>query len=303
MNDFNFDPSVFNKQELDKIFNTLWKGFIEKLLISQDYLNKKKSAFLAKTFQMQNKFNEFYNVVEETPIVVVLQQWLIAQAREKQFLLVKDLIDEKILMIKDKNERLLTVKDLKEKTHEKILEEIRCIDEWNFYEKEQYVQIYLDFSFYLAKSTFNYIPIAKDPDREKVSSRLIKYEIFIEFITNLSKRDALIAKVLYFGAPTIEEVIALKFSQINRAEGKIHFSSKTVNYPKHLLDRLFFFTKKTKTNSLVFVNIKDKEVERSHLNQSFSRASEKMIKATKITPGMLLRHMEAFAKPKNMLVK
>ncbi|MBN2478635.1 MAG: hypothetical protein JXA94_00240 [Parachlamydiales bacterium] len=303
MKDFPFDPNIFNIDILEKKYESFLKDLKAKIpkSIDEKTLDKNFEEFSISIKEMTEKFSKFYEYIKTVPLIVLLAKWIEKQIFEKNqegsIQLLNILIRENILPIMNNN-KLFLLEDLKRYSHLKIIDNIRCKDNWSFLEKENFVNSYLDFSFFLAQNSFNYITAAKDPDREKISTRLIKYETFIEFINNLPKRDSLIAKILYFGAPTIEEAISLKFSQINKKEGKIYYSSKTIDYPKYLLEELFAFSKKTQKDSLVFINIKGKEVERSHLNQSFLRASNKMSKMIKITPGMLLKHKESFAENK-----
>ncbi len=307
MKDLNFDPNIFNKEIFEKKYESFCNDL--KVRISQSIdekaLDKKYDDFSKSINDMKEKFSKFYEFIKAVPLVIFFKDWAKTQIFEKNnenfIQSLNVLIQENILPLLSDNKTLFVLEDLKNHSHLQIIENIRCRINWSFLEKENFVHAYIDFSVFIAQNTFNYIPAASDPDREKISSRLIKYETFIEFITNLSKRDALIAKVLYFGAPTIEEAISLKLSQINKKEGKIHFSLKTINYPKHLLEDLLSFFQKIDLDELVFVNVKGKEVERSHLNQSFLRASNKLSKIEKITPGMLLKHKESFSENKKLL--
>ena len=99
---------------------------------------------------------------------------------------------------------------------------------------------------------------------------------------------ALIAKLLYFGAPTMDEVLNLRVSQVDLKKGIVKFNKFSVRYPKHvMLDLKGYLTKKDK-EELIFVNLRGEMVERTHLNNCFNRASRKISSSKRITPKMLL---------------
>jgi len=96
------------------------------------------------------------------------------------------------------------------------------------------------------------------------------------------------AKLLYFGAPTMDEVLNLRVSQVDLKKGMVRFNKFSVRYPKHvMLELKGYLTKKDKAE-LIFVNLRGEIVERTHLNNCFNRASRKISSTKRITPKMLL---------------
>ena len=96
------------------------------------------------------------------------------------------------------------------------------------------------------------------------------------------------SKLLYFGAPTMDEVLNLRVSQVDLKKGMVRFNKFSVRYPKHvMLELKGYLTKKDKAE-LIFVNLRGEIVERTHLNNCFNRASRKIFSTKRITPKMLL---------------
>lgn len=181
--------------------------------------------------------------------------------------------------------------DFQSDEHIHVIENIRCVKAWGLLEKEELVNCYMKFSYDLARITFGMFHVAFDPDRTRVGRKSIKYELFMDFVQLLSERDVLIAKLLYFGAPNIEGVIALKIAALDMEKLEIKFDERTIHFPKHLMKDIdvYIQSRKDRPNDFVFVNVRGKQVERVHLNQAFMRASSKVPGAFKITPATLLK--------------
>lgn len=181
--------------------------------------------------------------------------------------------------------------DFQSDEHIHVIENIRCVKAWGLFEKEELVNCYLKFSYDLARVTFGMFHVAFDPDRVRVERKTIKYELFLDFVQLLSERDILIAKLLYFGAPSIEGVIALKIAALDMEKLEIKFDERAIRLPKHLMKDIdaYIQLRKDRPNDFVFVNVRGKQVERVHLNQAFMRASSKVPEALKITPATLLK--------------
>ena len=175
--------------------------------------------------------------------------------------------------------------------HIGFIEDIRCVKEWSYLEKEDLVGCYIKFSYDLARFTFGMFHPAFDPDRVRVERKVIKYELFMDFVQRLSERDALMAKLLYFGAPSVESVISLKIADLEIEKLEIKFGERVVRFPKHLMKGIeeYVQTRKDNAKNLVFVNMRGEQVDRVHLDQTFARASGKTPEVTKITPASLLR--------------
>ncbi len=75
----------------------------------------------------------------------------------------------------------------------------------------------------------------EDPDFQRTIKKVVNYKEFIKFIQELQERDALMAKLLYFGAPTMDEVLNLRVSQVDLKKGMVRFNKFSVRYPKHVM--------------------------------------------------------------------
>lgn len=122
-------------------------------------------------------------------------------------------------------------------------------------------------------------------------NKKVPHKQFLEFIEPLSERDQLIAKVLYYGEPTLEEALEITQGKILIKKSAIQFRKDTVPYPKHVIHELKEVTKSKAANELVFTNHKGKQIERSHLNNCFERVTEKLELENRITPKDLLERV------------
>ncbi len=283
--------------ERDPVFMSFWQTCIEKSSKSKDLdkLSPLLSKYTEWTWNMQNTFKEFHAFLKDIPLVVVIRHWVEGvisdkQMGEKYLKGMERLLTQDLIPLKSKTGTAILLSDVRAKGHQETIENIRCVQSWTQAEKEELVQCYVKFSCDLAKYTFDYVPAGYDPDRRVASSRLISYEVFCSFIQYLSKRDALLASVLYFGAPSMEEVLSLKIKAIDKERSCIQFNEKTELFPKRLVqDLLSYAQEHSNPTELLFANLRGEQVDRAHLNQSFARASERMPQGVKITPGSLLR--------------
>lgn len=277
--------------------NLLWEKYTN--LLSGDF---SKKTDLEKQFVQYSvlihETTKFYSSLEKKlqgiPIGVALRYWLSTitnKVKQKGYLQnIVLLIEKEIIPVKNLQGELWTLNQLREhgeEEHKRIIEEIKCIVELSTSVKEELVKCYIEFSQHLYQNTLGIIPIAQDSDQFYASHKVVSYENFLRFVQLLSERDAFIAKLLYFGGPTVEEVLFLKYSQLDFNNCRIIFSKISVNYPKHLMLGLLNFAGKKKKNDLIFLNYKGNQVVRTHLNQSFGRASKEI--HPKITPRDLLK--------------
>jgi len=224
-----------------------------------------------------------------TPIVVAFKAWVKSLGNS----LDSDRLDlicslSKLIPILDKDGHRVMLDHLLDGRHNDTLERIRCLDDIPLITREKMVDYYMQFSLYLSCETYDFIPVAIDWDRELVRDKLIRYDDFISFVQYLPRRDALMAKLLYFGAPSMECVISLTRSRV--LAGSIAYADGEFRLPRHVSWELKAYIKTLDPQEqLIFLNLRDGLVERSHLNQSFARACTKSCSTQKITPGALLK--------------
>lgn len=285
---------VENMANAEKFFWEKYKNQIHNASERSQELEKKFSQYSALIEENQNIYSILKTILKDIPIGIALRHWLNLISNQSKQKKASDqalqLIERQILPVQIKNDQLLTLNYFQEKgeeKHKKIIEEIRCVSDMPTAIKEELVQCYVDFTHYLNQNTFGIIPIAYDPDRFYASHKIVDYDDFMEFVQLLSERDALIAKLLYFGVPTVEEVIFLKYGQLDFNDCIINFSKQSIKYPKHLMLELLNFSGKKKKNASIFLNYKGNQIVRTHLNQSFGRASKEI--NLRITPRDLLK--------------
>lgn len=243
---------------------------------------------------LHSAIGQFREVVKRITIVAAIGDWvrglcLNSSWGEKHFPNVMRLQQQGLLPYKGIDGKSLTLEYFVRNGHQDVLENIRCVNLWSVTEKEGVMQTYITFSRELSLKTYGLIPSGSDPDRDRVRNRSVKYELFLDFVQQLPTRDALIAKLLYFGAPSIEGVLSLKKSSIDKNASIVTFSEGYIVYSKHVVNDLLSFVADREVDQLVFTNFKDAEMDRVHVNQSFTRACEKLPAGTKITPAGLLK--------------
>jgi hypothetical protein len=278
----------------EKLF---WEKYSSQVLNDSEEignLEKKFSQYSALIEENQNIYSLLKALLKDIPIGIALRYWLntiSCQLKQKKIShQIVQLIERKILPIQNKNGHVLSLDYFHEQgegEHRKIVEEIKCVPDWSMTVKEELVKSYIEFSHHLNQNTFGIIPKAYDPDRFYASHKVINYDDFTKFVELLSERDALIAKLLYFGGPTVEEVLLLKYGQLNLKDYAISFSKQTIKYPKHLMLELSNFVGKKKKNDLIFLNYRGNQVVRTHLNHTFGRASKEINRT--ITPRDLVK--------------
>jgi integrase len=231
--------------------------------------------------------------LSQVPLVAEIANWLESLDLPKEYIsrytesLLK-LIDLKLLLLINKQGQLRTLNDISPNDHQSIIEDIRCSSKLSVPEKEKAVEAYILFSQHLSRATCGLIMQGEDPDFQRTIKKVVWYKDFIKFVQLLSERDALIAKLLYFGAPTMDEVLNLRVDQIDSRKGLVKFKKFSVRYPKHVMLELKSLSAQKKKEDLVFTNLHGQQVERTHLNNCFNRAARKLDGNIRMTPKMLL---------------
>ncbi len=279
-------------------FNLFWDGVYEQIPMTakqKKLLKEQPAEFRLKTEELDKHATQFHEFSKKVAVTSAIRAWMeetLAEAhwKERYAKSFAALYKKNLIPLFDDKEGLVTLEYFEKEGHQDILEAIRSVDDWSLLEREEIIRVYVQFSESLARKTRGLIPAGFDPDRERVRHKAVKYEAFIDFACHLSERDALIAKLLYFGNLTIDEVIELTPKSLNAKACLIVHGGGFTEYPKHLISEIVaYMNKKEKPSKILFTNVRGEHVERAHLNQSFARACEKMSKKTKITPGSLVK--------------
>lgn len=277
--------------QLDRFCRLCLKQDSEECL---DLFDRDKRQFFEDYSKTKVAIKEYQVRVRSYSILAVLHRWLEGVLRDPSrgnYYIegMQRLVNEGLFVLSEEGKPRL-IENFRSQEHMEILENIRCLKELSFFEKDRLVHCYIQFSRAFSEYTFHLIPPAYDPDRERVVGRVLDYDLFMEFIQYLSQRDVLIAKLLYFGAQSIEDVLDLQLQDVDFKNGLISFRSAPIRFPKHLMQDLYeyVFSQKEK-QAFVFVNFKGERVNRTHLVNAFARVSSKHPGKIKITPSILFK--------------
>jgi len=243
--------------------------------------------------QLEGAIEAFRLMLGEIPLGAEIANWLERLDLPNEYISkytesTLNLIDLKLLSLTNRKGQLRTLNDVSPNDHRDTIEEIRCSSKLSTPEKEKAVEAYILFSQHLSRATCGLIMQGEDPDFQRTIKKVVWYKDFIKFVQLLPERDALIAKLLYFGAPTMDEVLSLRVDQIDSRKGLVKFKKFSVKYPKHVMLELKSSLGQKKKEDLIFTNLHGQQVERTHLNNCFNRAARKLDGNTRITPKMLL---------------
>ncbi len=169
-----------------------------------------------------------------------------------------------------------------------LYENIRSLEKYSEIKKEQLCESLAKFLTFLQELFFGSVSFSPDPIHLLTKNKKVSHKQFLEFIESLSERDQLIARVLYYGEPTLEEALEITQDKILIKKSAIQFRKDAVPYPKHVIQRLRQMAQGKASKELVFTNHKGKQIERSHLNNCFERASQRSSIKDRITPRDLL---------------
>lgn len=261
--------------------------------VEESHLRERYKQYQEEALEFKSKMATFQRFMEQTPLVVPLLQfvrkWRWQQdQRDKIMGLVLMLIEQNVLRLKE-DAKLITLSDFRRTGHQKIIEDIRCVKKWSLNDRERIVECYLQFSSYLENDTFGLFQRATDPDRQRVMNKTVRYDMFMDFVQLLPFRDAIISKLIYFGAPSITDVLSLQVKHINFIEQLITYNDKAVSYPKHVLSDLQEIVKESLPEFHVFTTLRHTMITKAHLNHAFERAFVKARATQKFSPGDLLR--------------
>lgn len=250
-------------------------------------------------YQICESVQTFRQHIGALPLVKAIDFWVSTISSDrywgKHFIeQLGNLVSRGILkLLQDDKPRL--VQDVSREEHINAIDAIRCVEDWSIESREKHVSLYLTLFRDLAKYTMDLIPRAFDPDRERVAGKLLEWPQFIEFIQKLSFRDAIIAKLLYFGAPSFESVLTLRTIDVDLSGRSIAFLGQKVAFPRHVIREIHEYVKtRFNEDGLLFINVRGEPLENTNLVHSFQRASSKLSLSKKITPSMLLKHKAIF---------
>jgi integrase len=281
-----------------------WRAMKTKTKFWQEYLNRLgenahletlegyQTTMREAQYHFEEAIGTFQRELSKIPIGAEIENWLRSLDLPEETISRYEsdmlrLIDLGLLELVQ-NGQVRTLRELSLKEHQTIIEQIRCVPKLTIAEKEELVATYVLFSQHVSRVTCRLITQGENPDFQRTIKKIVKYQEFIKLVQLLPERDALIAKLLYFGAPTLDEVLNLKVHQIDPRNNMVKYNKFSMLYPRHVIIELKDYLNKKEKDDLIFVNLHGERVERTHLNNCFNRASRKISNNTRITPKMLL---------------
>lgn len=204
----------------------------------------------------------------------------------------KMLIEKNILLYKDNDDNLLKVKDIDYNFIQAILESIRCRKDIDLWQKEMLVLTYVDFIKWTVNNAVFLVLDFEDIDKEKASSKSLKYDDFIKFIDKLDDKFRVVAKLLYLGDKvTLEQVLSLNIQDIIFSEQRIIFGESSFYYSLHVLDDLKSIIGK-KTFGRVFLGRQDNPLNPATIFRNFKEAAIKAGLDSSFSPKTLIQRKE-----------
>jgi len=177
---------------------------------------------------------------------------------------------------------------------------------WTEHEKRIRVNALISFSKFLEKISHGHFQsidlpkqyILKDKKGEIAPSTLTEREwkSFIEKLEQNSLRDSLIAKLMYFTARPLSQILDLKIDQIDFINRQVHFDINSTSDSLRLDSRLIKLLRKyikesaplrQESSTTLFITNQGKPVFRTHLAQIFERAKESAKLKFKVTAKMI----------------
>ncbi|MEC7839044.1 MAG: site-specific integrase [Chlamydiota bacterium] len=189
---------------------------------------------------------------------------------------------------------------------DKFLNAITENSSWTEHEKRIRVNALISFSKFLGKTSHGHFQsldlpkqyILKDGRGEITPSTLTEKEwkSFIEELEKNSLRDSLIAKVMYYTARSLSQILDLKVDQIDFINRQVHFDSNSTSEIIRLDFGLIKLLQKYINESApfrqdspisLFITNQGKPVFRTHLAQIFERARKSAKLEFKVTAKMI----------------
>jgi len=302
----------FQQQQKDEeefpILKTTSRGL--DLFAAQQDLKKNRSLFIQK--------------LEYIPIKIAIEDWLKnlhGETRRNYAYYVTDMMKRGIIPEIDGDGNEFTVGHFNYTPHEKVVDYIKTVEDWSEGTRQVRAACYISFTSYLGRISQGWFRKAEPSTlasnktfysvRDKCATKAItlhEWHTFIEALSKINGRDALIAKAMLQGAKRISEVLSLTVDQIDFERKILNFrQSKTggtireipITYPESFMSELAAYIDRTRElrgeSRVVFITNRGKSVYRTQLNATFEKASV-IARLPKITPHVLRASWVTFAK-------
>lgn len=189
----------------DAYFSFLKKCIEEDPLYDEGELKQAGATFSKHSRAIQNEILNFKIQASQYPLMMAIFLWAqwISDDRvfgEKYLSMMQELVETNILIHKGlRDGNPVSLSEFALWDAETIVEYIRCVEKWPIEKREDYVKFYCEFSHWLSKHTFGFIPIAVDQNREVTQQRKLPFELYIKFLMNLEQREQIMVKLFYLG--------------------------------------------------------------------------------------------------------
>ncbi len=205
------------------------------------------SDFVKTSQDLQQKVAAFKESIASSPLSAMVLLWGEAVSADKTFGkrhldIMRDLVQSGLLPLTLNKKKTTTLQDLSSQDPSRIIEDIRCFQDWPIHKREEAVLLYQEFSKWLSKKTSGYNSEAKDFDRLASFKRAIAFETYLKVLGHLDLREQILAKMFYLGGQrALEEVLSVKIEEVDFSQLKINLLEQ-VSYPRHLFEDIKKYT-------------------------------------------------------------
>lgn len=270
-----------------------------------------------KTYEEAKRFhsNAIWNQLEKITVHEAAQMWLttLSDKTRKNYQSGLKRLSELGLL-----DPMISLQAFALVNHEAIIDQIKLVSSWTECSKQSRAACYISFTGFLCRRSKGIIPKAlvnreghaktffKVYDKVKtVAMSQSQWLLFLEELSKVSRREALIAKVILQGGKRVSEVLSLHTSQIHWDRRKIDFiQSKmkgkkkytTITYPKSVMEELKSYIKNRE--GLVFITRTGKAVMPNRIATLFLKVGKKAGIPFKVTPHVLRASTVTYLKQK-----
>lgn len=206
-----------------------------------EFLRSKGALFEASSKHIHSSLEGFHTNLSPIPLLSTVLIWAKRNVEDRVFgrryvEAMRELISFKLLPVVNDRD-LRTLGSYSTISHDLIINHIRSCSIWYLQKREDCVSLYITFANWLYEATLGFIKQAQDPDRLVTAKRKLAFERYIELLSRLPEREQLIAKLFYLGgARSLEDILALKISNVNFENNCINFVGRSIKYPQHVIE-------------------------------------------------------------------
>ena len=206
-----------------------------------ELLLNKSAVFESASSRFQTAFDGFHVELAQIPLLSAILIWAKNIAEDKVFGkryldIMKELVSSKLLSV-IANRSFIALEAYSTASHETVISGVKNYSPWYLQKREDSVSLYITFTHWLSEATVGYIKPAQDADRIITSKRKLPFEKYIELLSRLPERERIIAKLFYLGgARSLNDILALKISEVDFGQYAIRVSNGSIKYPSHVIE-------------------------------------------------------------------